>query len=119
VSDRRGVCGERDHLFALQKPNEARAVVSRQPVVGGMRPVGRGVEAEQVRRRPAQCLRLLAPYREKLACVLDALSPTGDVDQGRRAELKNAEGLPVTGAVGSSTISTLHATPPPGLAETA
>ena len=49
----------------------------------------RGVQAEQVRRCPSQRLGLLAPFGEKALPVLDALSPAGDVDQGRRAGLED------------------------------
>jgi len=55
------------------------------------------VEAEQIRTRPAKRVGLLAPYREKLASILDALPPALELDEGRGLEQENAEDLPVTG----------------------
>src|SRR5215831_3140129 len=86
---------ERNHLAALQQPSEAGAVVSRQAAVTGVPPFWRLVEAEQVRRRPAQRFGLLAPLGQKPASVSDALPPALDRDEGRRPELQNAEHLPV------------------------
>src|SRR5262249_1990379 len=95
TANRRGVCGERDHFFALQRPAQPAAVISRTPVVGGVRVSWWPVQAKQVTRVPAERFGLLAPYREKLASILDALPPSLDRDQGRRPELENGEDLPV------------------------
>src|SRR5262249_40072163 len=75
---------ERNHLAALQQPSEAGAVVSRQAAVTGVPPFWRLVEAEQVRRRPAQRFGLLAPLGQKPASVSDALPPAAHPGQGRR-----------------------------------
>jgi hypothetical protein len=53
------------------------------------------VQAEQVRRHPAQRLGLLAPHGQEALAILDALPPARDVDQGRVLKLENAENLPV------------------------
>src|SRR5215510_8885168 len=53
IFDGRCISGERHHLPPIEQPNEADAVVSRQPPIARMR-LGRWrVEAEQIRTRPA------------------------------------------------------------------
>src|SRR5262245_55680195 len=53
-----------------------------------MRLLWRSVQAEQVRRSPAQRFRLLAPLGEEVLGVLDALPPAANVNQGWGAELE-------------------------------
>src|SRR5262245_52493262 len=69
-------------------PNQASFVVSTQPPIRRVWLCGRGVQAEQVRRSPAQRFRLLAPLGEEVLGVLDALPPAADLNQGWRLELE-------------------------------
>src|SRR5262249_14454562 len=92
IADRRGVRGERDHLFALQQPTQAGAVASRQPVVGGVRPLRRLVEAEQVARVPTKPLSCFAPLVNECPAITDCHPPPvlGDVGRGSQLEMSES-----------------------------
>src|SRR5262249_13378396 len=92
------VRGERDHLFALQQPTQAGAVASRQPVVGGVRPLRRLVEAEQVARVPTKPLSCFAPLVNECPAITDCHPPPvlGDVGRGSQLEMSESRTIAQT-----------------------
>jgi len=87
--------GQRHDRTALQQPNEAGAVVSRQAAVARMRPLWRLVQAEQVCRAPIQRLGLLAPLANECPRLGDALVPTilGNVRRGSQLEMSEGAAI--------------------------
>ena len=84
-------CRQSDNGPAAQQPDQAGLVVAGQSAIVGCRSLGWGVQAEQLTRRPAERLGLLAPCSQKLPPVRDRLLPALGFDQIGASTLQGTE----------------------------
>src|SRR5262245_21212568 len=92
VLDRGGGLGQRHDAASLQQPAQAHAVEAAQAAVAGVWLFRGLMEAEQVARRPAERLSLLAPGRQEAAAVLNGMLPAHSWNMVRTARLERGEG---------------------------
>ena len=98
ISDRRGGCGERDHLAALQQPAQASFAIATQPPIGWVRVVRRLVQAEQISARPGKPLSCFAPLANECPAITDCHPPPVLGDVGRGSQLEMSEGAAISQA---------------------